>query len=134
MTATRPHGVAPLLERAIARAPQRQAARERAAVAAEVETLARTCRRVNDAYVWLEAYGLVAQVTHAIAAGLHNVEELLDDLDQPASTHGMRELQAEAAMLRVTAVRARPPRRRPQRASSTFSRWRLSSSFITPKP
>lgn len=37
----RPYGVAPLLERAIARARQRQAARERAAVAAEVDTLAR---------------------------------------------------------------------------------------------
>jgi len=63
------------------------------------------CRRVNDAYVWLEAYGLAAQVTHAITAGLHNAEELLDDLDQLASTHGMREFQAEAAMLRVSAGR-----------------------------
>lgn len=63
------------------------------------------CRRVNDAYVWLEAYGLAAQVTHAVANGLDNAAELVDDLAQLASEHGMRELQAEAAMLRVAAGR-----------------------------
>ena len=63
------------------------------------------CRRINDAYVWLEAYGLAAQATHAIATGLGNAEELVADLDQLASAHGMRELQAEAAMLRVAAGR-----------------------------
>jgi len=63
------------------------------------------CRRVNDSYVWLEAYGLAAQAAHAIAHRLSNVDELVNDLDQLASVHGMRELQAEAAMLRVSAGR-----------------------------
>ena len=63
------------------------------------------CRRINDAYVWLEAFGLAAQVGHAIATGLQRSEELIDDLDQLASAHGIRELQAEAAMLRVQAGR-----------------------------
>ncbi|MFP5253063.1 MAG: tetratricopeptide repeat protein [Actinomycetes bacterium] len=63
------------------------------------------CQRVNDAYVWLEAYGLAAQAGHALANRLGDVEELLDDLDQLASEHGMRELQAEASMLRVSAGR-----------------------------
>jgi DNA-binding SARP family transcriptional activator len=60
------------------------------------------CRRVNDAYVWLEAYGLAAQAAHAVATG-QRAEELIEDLDQLASAHGIRELQAEAAMLRIQA-------------------------------
>lgn len=60
------------------------------------------CRRVNDAYVWLEAYGLAAQTEHAIAVG-RPADRLLDDLDHLASTHGMGELQAQAALLRVLA-------------------------------
>jgi DNA-binding SARP family transcriptional activator len=63
------------------------------------------CRRINDSYVWLEAYGLAAEVGHAIATGLQRWEELIDDLDQLASSHGIRELQAEAAILRVEAGR-----------------------------
>jgi DNA-binding SARP family transcriptional activator len=63
------------------------------------------CQRVNDAYVWLEAYGLAAQATHATATGLSNAGQLVDDLDRLASAHGMRELQAEAAILRVSAGR-----------------------------
>lgn len=62
------------------------------------------CRRVNDAYVWLEAYGLAAQTAHAIALG-RPAENLLEDLDQLASSHGMAELQAEAAILRVQSGR-----------------------------
>jgi hypothetical protein len=64
------------------------------------------CRRINDSYVWLEAYGLAAEVGHAVATGLQRWEELIDDLDQLASSHGIRELQAEAAMLRVGAGRS----------------------------
>jgi DNA-binding SARP family transcriptional activator len=64
------------------------------------------CRRINDSYVWLEAYGLAAEVGHAIATGLQRWEELIDDLDQLASSHGIRELQAEAAILRVEAGRS----------------------------
>jgi len=63
------------------------------------------CRRINDSYVWLEAYGLAAQAGHAIATGLQRSDELIDDLDQLASAHGIRELQAEAAMLRIQAGR-----------------------------
>lgn len=63
------------------------------------------CRRINDSYVWLEAYGLAAQASHAVTDGLQRSEELIDDLDRLASAHGIRELQAEAAMLRVRAGR-----------------------------
>jgi len=64
------------------------------------------CSRVNDSYVWLEAYGLAAQATHAVSRGLASAEALVDDLARLASEHGMRELQAEAAILRVEAGRA----------------------------
>ncbi len=60
------------------------------------------CRRVNDAYVWLEVYGLAAQAAHAVATGQPS-DDLVHELDQMASAHGMRELQAEAAILRVQA-------------------------------
>lgn len=63
------------------------------------------CRRVNDAYVWLEAYGLAAQAAHAVATG-QEAEGLLADLDQLTAAHGLRELQAEAAMLRIRAGQA----------------------------
>ena len=55
--------------------------------------------------MWLEAYGLAAQAAHAVATG-QKAEELLDDLDQLAAAHGIRELQAEAAMLRIQAGQA----------------------------
>jgi tetratricopeptide (TPR) repeat protein len=63
------------------------------------------CRRFNDTYVWLEAYGLAAEVAHAVALGRLDANELVDSLDEMASAHGMRELQAEAGMLRVAAGR-----------------------------
>jgi DNA-binding SARP family transcriptional activator len=57
------------------------------------------CRRVTDAYVWVEAYGLAAQARHALAQGLPRGTELVDELDRLASAHGMGELRAEAALL-----------------------------------
>ena len=59
------------------------------------------CRRFTDAYLWVEAYGLAAQAGHAVARGLTHGSNLVDDLDRLASAHGMRELQAEAALLRL---------------------------------
>ncbi|MDP9393674.1 MAG: hypothetical protein M3Q27_05160, partial [Actinomycetota bacterium] len=61
------------------------------------------CRRVTDAYVWIEAYGLAAQAAHALDASQPRARDLIDDLDDVASAHGMRELQAEAALLRLQA-------------------------------
>jgi DNA-binding SARP family transcriptional activator len=61
------------------------------------------CRRLSDTYVWIEAYGLAAQAAHAVACGLPRGAELVDDLDRLTSTHGMRELQASAALLRLRA-------------------------------
>lgn len=59
------------------------------------------CRRFTDAYVWVEAYGLAAQAAHAVSRGLPHGPGLVNDLDRLASAHGMRELQAEAALLRL---------------------------------
>jgi DNA-binding SARP family transcriptional activator len=63
------------------------------------------CRRWTDAYLWVEAYGLAAQAAHALERGLPRALELVEDLDRLASAHGMRELQAEAALLRLAAGR-----------------------------
>lgn len=59
------------------------------------------CRRFTDTYVWLEAYALAAQAGHAVATRQPNSAELLDQLDRLASAHGMREFQAEVALLRA---------------------------------
>ena len=61
------------------------------------------CHRFTDTYVWLEAYAVAAQAAHALESGHPRAAELVDELDRLASAHGMRELQAEAALLRVQA-------------------------------
>lgn len=61
------------------------------------------CRKFTDTYVWVEAYALAAQASHAVEAGNPNAADLMDQLDQLAATHGMREFQAEAALLRAAA-------------------------------
>ena len=61
------------------------------------------CRRFTDAYVWIETYGLAAQASLALSRGDPTAPSLVDDLDHVASAHGMRELQAEAALLRLQA-------------------------------
>nr|WP_246324550.1 BTAD domain-containing putative transcriptional regulator [Petropleomorpha daqingensis] len=83
-----------------------------AAVRGDDDTAARllhdapaACHRWTDAYLWLEAYGLVAQAGHALEHGLPRALELIEELDRIASAHGMRELQAEAALLRLAAGR-----------------------------
>jgi DNA-binding SARP family transcriptional activator len=63
------------------------------------------CRRFTDTYIWIEAYGLAAQAAYAVARGLPGAADLIDDLDRLAAAHGLRELQAEAALLRVSAGR-----------------------------
>jgi DNA-binding SARP family transcriptional activator len=79
-----------------------------AAVKGDADTAARllhdaptACRRLSDTYVWIEAYGLAAQAAHAVSRGDPRGPELVDDLDRLASAHGMRELQASAALLRL---------------------------------
>lgn len=62
-----------------------------------------TCRRFTDTYVWIEAYALAAQVERAVTTGQPNSAELLNHLDNLAASHGMREFQAEAALLRAAA-------------------------------
>jgi hypothetical protein len=39
------------------------------------------CRRVTDAYVWVEAYGLAPQAGHALR-GLAHALELIEELDR----------------------------------------------------
>jgi tetratricopeptide (TPR) repeat protein len=63
------------------------------------------CRRFSDTYVWIEAYGLAAQAAYAVDRGLPRATALIDELDHLAAVHGMRELQAEAALLRLGAGR-----------------------------
>jgi hypothetical protein len=61
------------------------------------------CRRLPDTYLWIEAYGLAAYAGHAVATGSARAMAIIDRLDRLASAHGLRELQAEAALLRVAA-------------------------------
>lgn len=61
-----------------------------------------TCRRFTDTYVWIEAYALAAQARHAVATGQPGAANLLDQLDRLAAGHGMREFQAESALLQAT--------------------------------
>ena len=61
------------------------------------------CHRFTDTYVWLEAYAVAAHAAHALESGHPRASELVDELDRLASAHGMRELQAEAALLRLRA-------------------------------
>lgn len=61
------------------------------------------CRRFTDTYVWLEAFASAAQAAHALHVGSPAAMDLVDQLDALASMHGMREFQAEAALLRAEA-------------------------------
>lgn len=61
------------------------------------------CRRFTDTYVWVEAYAMAAQAAHAVTTGAANASALVEALDRLAATHGMREFQAEAALLRASA-------------------------------
>jgi DNA-binding SARP family transcriptional activator len=64
------------------------------------------CSRVPDAYIWVEAHALAAQAAHAVSRGLRRAPELVADLDRLASRHGLREWQAEAALLRLAGRQA----------------------------
>jgi hypothetical protein len=44
---------------------------------------------------------LLAYATHAVRTGSARAAAVIDDADRLASAHGLRELQAEAALLRV---------------------------------
>jgi DNA-binding SARP family transcriptional activator len=61
------------------------------------------CRRLPDTYVWIEAYALAAHAAHALATGSARAPMLVDDLDRLTSALDLRELQAEAALLRLAA-------------------------------
>ncbi|GAA2725461.1 AfsR/SARP family transcriptional regulator [Cellulomonas aerilata] len=61
------------------------------------------CRQLPDTYVWIEAYGLAAHAAHALATGSPRAPVLVEDLDRLASALDLRELQAEAALLRLAA-------------------------------
>jgi len=56
------------------------------------------CRRFTDTYLWVEAYAMAAEAQHAINSGNPRAADLMEELDRVASRHGMRELQAEAAV------------------------------------
>lgn len=59
------------------------------------------CRRFTDTYVWLEAYAWGAQAEHAVRAGRGT--RAVDALEKISASHGMRDLQAWAAVLRARA-------------------------------
>ena len=61
------------------------------------------CRKYTDTYVWVEAYALAAQARHAVAAGHPGGVDQTDQLDRLAAAHGLREFQAEAALIRAAA-------------------------------
>jgi hypothetical protein len=83
----------------------RRHAGDHAAAARLLHDAPAACRRVTDANVWVEAYGLAAQAAHALSRGLPHALDLVDDLDRLASAHGIGELRAEAALLRLAAGR-----------------------------
>jgi len=51
----------------------------------------------------LYPYAMAAQAAHAVTTGAANASALVEALDRLAATHGMREFQAEAALLRASA-------------------------------
>jgi DNA-binding SARP family transcriptional activator/predicted negative regulator of RcsB-dependent stress response len=61
----------------------------------------RACRRLSDTYLWVEAYAMAAQARFAVQTGDEQAAGLVDDLDRVAAGHGLRQLQAEAALLRA---------------------------------
>ncbi|MGH3646905.1 MAG: hypothetical protein ACRDTM_06985, partial [Micromonosporaceae bacterium] len=61
----------------------------------------RTCRRLPDSYLWVEAYGQEALCAVGVAHGSASAGQWLDELEALASRTGMRELFARATLHRA---------------------------------
>jgi tetratricopeptide (TPR) repeat protein len=65
-----------------------------------LEDAPRFCRRLPDAYLWIEAYGLDALCAVAVARGLPSAARWVQELDALAARAGFRELTARALLHR----------------------------------
>lgn len=79
-------------------------AAERGDVTAALEMLdeaPRRCRRLPDSYLWVEAYGLEALCNVGVEHSVASTGQWIDELENLASRHGMRELLARSAIHRA---------------------------------
>jgi DNA-binding SARP family transcriptional activator len=65
-----------------------------------LEDAPRFCRRLPDAYLWIEAYGLDALCSVAVARGLPSAARWIEELEVLASRAGFRELTVRALLYR----------------------------------
>ena len=65
-----------------------------------LEDAPRLCRRLPDAYLWIEAYGLDALCAVAVEQGLPSAPRWIAELEQLAGRAGFRELIARALLYR----------------------------------
>jgi DNA-binding SARP family transcriptional activator len=65
-----------------------------------LEDAPRFCRRLPDAYLWIEAYGLDALCSVAVARGLPSAARWIEELEVLAARAGFRELTARALLYR----------------------------------
>ncbi|HUH15387.1 MAG TPA: BTAD domain-containing putative transcriptional regulator [Gaiellaceae bacterium] len=65
-----------------------------------LEDAPRLCRRLPDAYLWIEAYGLDALCSVAVEHGLPSAPRWIAELEQLAGRAGFRELIARALLYR----------------------------------
>ena len=65
-----------------------------------LEDAPRFCRRLPDAYLWVEAYGLDALCAVAVARGLPSAARWIEELEALAARAGFRELAVRALLYR----------------------------------
>jgi DNA-binding SARP family transcriptional activator len=65
-----------------------------------LEDAPRFCRRLPDAYLWIEAYGLDALCSVAVARGLPSAARWIEELEVLAARAGFRELTVRALLYR----------------------------------
>jgi hypothetical protein len=65
-----------------------------------LEDAPRFCRRLPDAYLWVEAYGLDALCAVAVARGLPSAPRWIEELEALAARAGFRELAVRALLYR----------------------------------
>jgi DNA-binding SARP family transcriptional activator len=65
-----------------------------------LEDAPRICRRLPDAYLWIEAYGLDALCSVAVDNGLASAPRWIEELEQLSGRCGFRELMARALLHR----------------------------------
>ena len=65
-----------------------------------LEDAPRFCRRLPDSYLWIEAYGLDALCSVAVARGLPSAARWIEELEVLAARAGFRELTVRALLYR----------------------------------